>query len=293
MSHATAIDELQRQMDRTIASLAEVEAREKLIRKHLRQARLRSTYLQYAKSLRAPAQIYSLWNVGVQVVSAAVGAAILFTLLALFGAPMGLLVLGAILGALSFFGGVTIGLRHPPSESLPGRLAEAEAEIRQLQSELAPLTEQTNQLRNEVAAARNSITELKEEDRQERERLLQREWKTMRDAEWVSYVAQVCQFLGAHVKHTGSTEPGVDLVVKYGGYRIAVRAQGHQHRVSNKPVEKVLAGMGHYECNRAAVITNSRFTKYAKEFAEHHSCILVGHDEFEAFVMGSNLELFE
>ena len=44
--------------------------------------------------------------------------------------------------------------------------------------------------------------------------------------------------------------------------------------------------MAFYNCDSAAVITNSRFTRGAIDLAERNNCVLIGEDEIPDFVMG-------
>jgi restriction system protein len=66
-----------------------------------------------------------------------------------------------------------------------------------------------------------------------------------------------------------------------------VQAKGYYHAVSNNAVQQAYAGMRHYDCWGCAVITNSRFTKSARELALSTGCILIGEDEFSDFVIGN------
>jgi HJR/Mrr/RecB family endonuclease len=150
----------------------------------------------------------------------------------------------------------------------------------------------TLQLRDTIAKRDFLELELKKEIADSlhyRRELLRRNWKAMRDDEWENYLLEICLALGKKAERIGRTgDQGVDLVVESGTHRIAVQAKGYFHAVSNKAVQEVYAGMTHHDCTRCAVITNSRFTKSAREIAVSTGCYLIGEDEFSDFVLGKS-----
>ena len=85
---------------------------------------------------------------------------------------------------------------------------------------------------------------------------------------------------------------GVDFIVTYGDIQIAVLARGSVVAATNKDVQAAAIGRTHHDCDRAAVITNSRFARSAEDEAQATGCFLIGMKEFRSFVMGSSLELF-
>jgi HJR/Mrr/RecB family endonuclease len=118
-------------------------------------------------------------------------------------------------------------------------------------------------------------------------RLYQQNWRALRDIEFERYLETVFRALGYTVETTALTgDQGVDLVVSKNGVRIAIQVKGYLHSVSNTAIQQAFAGMVHYQCDRCAVITNSRFTSGAVQLAESVRCILIDEDCFESFVMG-------
>ena len=85
-----------------------------------------------------------------------------------------------------------------------------------------------------------------------------------------------------------SSDQAVDLIVEFSGQRIAVQAKGYgfNNVVSNKAVQEAYTGAQHWGCGACAVITNSRFTRQAKELADSTGCVLIPYDEFPDFVLG-------
>jgi HJR/Mrr/RecB family endonuclease len=109
----------------------------------------------------------------------------------------------------------------------------------------------------------------------------------MRDNEWENYLVEVFNALGARAQWIGcSGDQGCDLIVEVGPTRIAVQAKGYYNAVGNSAVQEAFAGMRYHRCSTCAVITNSRFTRSARELAKCTYCILIGEEQIPDFVMG-------
>jgi HJR/Mrr/RecB family endonuclease len=151
--------------------------------------------------------------------------------------------------------------------------AEAKLEL----AEAERLLIEARERREEHAA---SITETQQ-------RLLQQNWKAMRDPEWERFLGTVFTTLEATVRHLGkSRDEGIDMIVEIGTNRYAIVAIAYVPSVGTDSVEQAIAGRTSYGCNWCAVITNSRFTPAAIELAESNGCILIGENEIPALVMG-------
>lgn len=110
-------------------------------------------------------------------------------------------------------------------------------------------------------------------------------WRSLTGEEWEEWLTAVFEYHGYGVEATKTTgDQGVDLIVKYGTIRIAVQAKGYAGAVGNAAVQEVVAGKSFYDCSRMAVITNSTFTKAARELAACNDCILIGEAEIERLV---------
>ena len=274
--------------------LAKAEQTTRDLQKSLRRAKLRALYFRGAQALRAPAADYSLWFPGVLIVGTVAAAA--FSLVILL--PLGLSATGIVLG-MALAGAAALGLlaaaiSSPATSALPSLLAEQQSLKAQLQQGLAQLRAEAAGLQQQISTAEATIGELLASDRYNREQLLKQNWKAMRGTEWEQYLVQVFEALGASAETNRTTgDQGVDLLVRFGEMMIAVQAKGYVGSVGNDAVQQVIAGKAFYGCDRAAVITNSRFTAPARSLAECNSCFLIGEKEFPAFVMGSNWEMFE
>lgn len=72
-----------------------------------------------------------------------------------------------------------------------------------------------------------------------------------------------------HVQVTRSSgDQGVDVLASRKGKKYAVQCKYYSGAVGNKAVQEVMAGQVYYNCDAAIVMTNSTFTKSAKELAE-------------------------
>lgn len=72
-----------------------------------------------------------------------------------------------------------------------------------------------------------------------------------------------------------SGDYGVDLLLNGKGRRIAVQVKRWQGSVGVRAIQEALAGKLHYSCNDAMVVTNSTFTKQAKDIAKSTGVQLV------------------
>ena len=84
------------------------------------------------------------------------------------------------------------------------------------------------------------------------------------------YLVQLFCELGYGVRHVGGGggDFGADLIVERDGVRIAVQAKNYESgRVGNDAVQQAIAGATYYDCQQAMVVTNSGFTKAARQQA--------------------------
>lgn len=82
------------------------------------------------------------------------------------------------------------------------------------------------------------------------------------------FIAEIYSFLGFKVEHTRITgDQGLDLVIyKDNSFeKIGIQCKRFKNNVGNYAVQEAFAGMYFYKCDKASVITPSRFTKSAKE----------------------------
>lgn len=93
------------------------------------------------------------------------------------------------------------------------------------------------------------------------------------------YEYQVAQYLRNHgyigVEVTqASGDYGVDVTAYKGGSKYAVQCKYYSNPVGVSAVQEAVAGKAMYNCDKAMVVTNSTFTKAAKNLAEKNDVIL-------------------
>ncbi|MBW2990102.1 restriction endonuclease [Candidatus Woesearchaeota archaeon] len=84
------------------------------------------------------------------------------------------------------------------------------------------------------------------------------------------FLADLFTHLGyPSVKTKTTGDQGGDLVIKKGEDRIVVQAKNFSgNLVGNKAIQEVFTSKSYYDCNKAMVVTTSRFTRAAIELAE-------------------------
>lgn len=84
------------------------------------------------------------------------------------------------------------------------------------------------------------------------------------------YVEKYLQNLGYDVTRTPRTgDQGVDLIAEKNDDRKAIQCKYYSKPVGNKAIQEVIAGASFYQCTSAAVISNSSFTKSARQLAKN------------------------
>ncbi len=262
-------------------------------------------YLRLARCLRAPAASYNLWRTGVLLAGPVAVGVLSFVIVDLVAGSLSVALLSLAIIAASVATILSVLLYHPNDAMLPTAMAQAETDATVAKIYLKDVAERwiaQNQRLQALQSERSRLTASAEFQRSalitaarlHREALLQRNWKAMRGDEWENYLVEIFCALGIDAKRTNeraSSDQGVDIIVIVGQQRMAVQAKGYFDVVGNKAVQEVVAGSQHWGCASWAVITNSRFTKHAKELAASNRCILIGEDEFSDFATG-RIELF-
>jgi restriction system protein len=99
---------------------------------------------------------------------------------------------------------------------------------------------------------------------------------SMTGTQFELYLEKVLRSRGYRVVITGASgDMGVDLVASRAQDRIAIQVKRHTGTVSRRAISDAVAGMHHYQCNRAMVITNSHFTPDAITLARSTRCALI------------------
>jgi hypothetical protein len=266
---------------------AELEQQRAAASKQAAMAARRLRYLNLARKLRAPAASYELWRTGVLVVGPLLVGFVLLILIQFIIGWLGLSFLAFILGA-AVGAGVFASLFYRPSdELLPSAIEETIAEHRLAENRLRDASERPAAAKSEQAALLEESRALMASGQVQRAALLQREWKTMSEAEWEDFVVEVFRTLGIEVERLPqSTSPGANLLARSQGGSVGVVTRGEGHVVNSSAVQHAIAAKKARNTDRCAVIINRRFTGAAQDFARHNACTVIGVEEFPDFVMG-------
>lgn len=81
-------------------------------------------------------------------------------------------------------------------------------------------------------------------------------------------------------------DQGLDLIVSDGKERVAIQSKLYSGSVGNDSVQQIYAGMRHYACDRCAVVTNSTFTRAARELAISTGCRLIDGERLRLIISG-------
>jgi HJR/Mrr/RecB family endonuclease len=155
-----------------------------------------------------------------------------------------------------------------------------------LQRQLSEMLAQKQAIEAEIVLTKEKHRAEEELQREKEERdkkqailqLLNGRWETLRGIPFEEFLAKVLRLHGYQVELTpASNDQGVDLVAVINGQRVAIQAKGYANMVGNESVQQVIAGKRFYQCNCAAVITNSSFTKSALVLAESNECLMIDY----------------
>lgn len=98
----------------------------------------------------------------------------------------------------------------------------------------------------------------------------------MSGTEFEDFMAEILHRSGIEVLELtkGSGDFGADIIVMLDGERTAVQCKRYSRPIGVKAVQEAFSSMSYYKCTKAAVITNSTFTRQARELAEESGVIL-------------------
>ena len=281
------LTQLNHEIEDAEAESLRLETERAAVAKDAARAQRRLRYLRFVRWFRRPAATFDFWPTAAMIVGPTiVGVLLLIASHLIFGSfllALLMFIVGLAGGALLF----AALLYRPANAVLESAVAETAAKCRLENARLAEktlrLTEVNQRLQRLVDERRDQVATGK----LQRAALLQREWKSMRDAEWEDFVVEVCRTLGATVERIAPTGPeDANLIAGFGNRRVAVFTQGEGHNVSSATIQQALAAKDRHHCDSCAVIINRRFTGAAQDFAHRHGCQAIGTSEFPDFVLG-------
>ena len=81
-----------------------------------------------------------------------------------------------------------------------------------------------------------------------------------------------------HIRLTGYTDYGVDIVAQKENINWAVQVKRYKGLVGVDAIYQAVGGLKMYKCQRAMVVTNSGYTRQARMLAKSNDCVLVDKD---------------
>lgn len=82
-----------------------------------------------------------------------------------------------------------------------------------------------------------------------------------------------------NVSLTEKYDFGVDIVAEKGGLRCGIQVKRYNGLVKAAAVRQVVTALKHYNCDQAMVITNSTYSKVARQLADSNNCVLIDRME--------------
>lgn len=110
---------------------------------------------------------------------------------------------------------------------------------------------------------------------------------SMDGVQFEHYLKLLFEARGYHVKTTATSgDFGADLILMKDGVKTVVQAKRYSKPVGVKAVQEVIPSMKMYGANQAWVVSNSTYTKAAKELAKTHQVVLLGRSELIKLITG-------
>ncbi len=109
---------------------------------------------------------------------------------------------------------------------------------------------------------------------------------SMSGTEFEDFMAEILHRSGIEVLELtkASGDFGADIIVIHEGERTAVQCKRYSRPIGVKAVQEAVSAKDYYKCTKAAVITNSDFTRQARELAAESGVILWDREAVYGFM---------
>jgi len=108
----------------------------------------------------------------------------------------------------------------------------------------------------------------------------------MTGVEFEKYVGEILKSQGYSVQFTATSgDYGIDIIAIRASERLGIQLKRYSGHVGIEAVQQAYAGLVHYNCNKAWVITNNYFTKAAKNLAEDNKVELFDRDKLSEWIL--------
>ncbi len=112
--------------------------------------------------------------------------------------------------------------------------------------------------------------------------------------EFEAFLVEIFQTIGYDVKETKKTQDqGADLFVTRFGKNMVIQAKNYSGSVGNSAVQQAISAKAFYGCDEAMVVTNSYFTRSAKELADSAMVRLIDRQELQSYLDDYNQKIIE
>lgn len=90
--------------------------------------------------------------------------------------------------------------------------------------------------------------------------------------QFITYMFNQMGYKASNTKLSG--DQGIDVIAEKGNSKIAIQTKCYSQPVGNHAIMEAVAGAKYYNANKCMVITNSTFTKSARELAKSNNVVL-------------------
>jgi restriction system protein len=126
---------------------------------------------------------------------------------------------------------------------------------------------------------------LSRKDKRRRRALTLSHVDQMTGVEFEQYLGDLLKSQGYSVKFTPlSGDFGTDIIAEKEHIKYSIQAKRYKERVGPPAIQQAVAALKVYKCDKAIVITNSFFTKEAKELAKYNDCTLIDREELTDWI---------
>ena len=108
---------------------------------------------------------------------------------------------------------------------------------------------------------------------------------TMTGIEFERFVGKLFISMGYEITFTSASgDQGTDIIAKKDRDKVSVQVKRYKKSVGNSAVQEAISGAHYHSCNKACVVTNSIFTKSAKELAKRSKTELIGGEKLFSLI---------
>jgi hypothetical protein len=179
-------------------------------------------------------------------------------------------------------------IRSPADGVLQGAAERAKAELSRIEPQQAAARSAAAGAQGRLATAQAEVDRAAQVLSSRLHQLLTCNWPGLAGIPFERFLEQVFLQLGFTVETTkASGDQGVDLIATAHGKRFAIQAKGYPgSTVGNHAIMEAHTGMAYYRCHACIVVTNSTFTRAARDCAQAVGCRLIDGSQIPSLIRG-------